>query len=172
MTRRSLDFPIHDSSNAAVEFHSASCEDLPLINRIIDKATAGWALPARVRRLSRAALHYTTSDLRSMQVILAAGTGGEAFAVAAWESADAKDTPNDRRAALLHGIYVDASAQGTGIGRQLVDIACASATREGYGAIAVRAWRESEAFFRHLGFKQFEHNEPSDVFPQRLWRAL
>ena len=172
MTHPSLNFSIDDLRNPGLEIRLANSDDLQVINKIIDRATAQWALPARVRRLSRSVLHYTTSDLQSMQVILSTGPGGEAFAVAAWEAADAQDTPNDKQAALLHGIYVDASEQGTGIGRQLVEVACTCAKQQGYGAIAVRAWRESEAFFRRVGFKQFDQKERIGVFPTRLWRPL
>ncbi len=168
----SVDFPVHDSCNPPLEIRSASGEELPAINLVIDRAIAGWVLAARARRLISDALHYTTADLRSMQVLLATGPGCGAVAVAAWEAADPKDTPNDRRTALLHGVYVDVSVQGTGIGRQLVDIASASAARQNYGDIAVRAWHQSEAFFRHLGFKQFKCKELCNTFPHRLWRAL
>ena len=163
---------MHDSCNPRVEIRSASGEELPVINLVIDRAIAGWVLAARARRLISGALHYTTSDLQSMQVLLATGAGCGALAVAAWESADPKDMPNDRRTALLHGVYVDVSVQGTGIGRQLLDIASASAARQDYCNIVVRAWHQSEAFFRHLGFKQFNCKELCNTFPHRLWRAL
>jgi GNAT superfamily N-acetyltransferase len=172
MKPRSLDFSTQDSLNSTVEIRLASSDDLSETNLIIDRATARWGLSERVQRLSRSALHYTTTDLQSMQVIVASGVESESIAVAAWEPADAKDTPNGMHATILHGIYVDASVQRTGIGRQLVEVVCSCATRQGYAAIAVRAWRESEAFFLRLGFKRFGQNEPIDVFPNRLWRRL
>ena len=106
--------------------------DLDSINRVIKAAVMTWELPERVKRLSLPSYYYTALDLEHLDIIVAEDDQQHIIGVAAWEPADARDTPAGSSALLLHGLYVDPPRQRQGIGRRLFEAAETAAGRHQY----------------------------------------
>jgi GNAT superfamily N-acetyltransferase len=90
--------------------------------------------------------------------------------VAVWEAADRREAPAGAHALLLHGLYVIPRWQGCGTGTRLLEFVQSRAAAHGFDGIVLRAWRESEAFFRARGFSPLAADQAVDRHPLRLWR--
>ena len=149
--------------------------DLGAVNHVVGEAVRSWNLPARVLRLALPSLLYTSQDLAQMSAALAArGTepDDEAVGVAVWESADGDDVPAGGRAILLHGLYVVPRWQRRGVGGNLLEFVSTWAESREFDAIVLRAWRESERFFRAHGFRSMHTGKSAHLHPRRLYKAL
>lgn len=98
-------------SETQVKLRTANIADLEGINRVIASAVMSWKLAERVKRLSLSSHQYSDFDFRHLQFVIALtdnSPNARIVGIAAWEDADALNTPPGKRAMLLHGIYVDA----------------------------------------------------------------
>ncbi len=144
--------------------------DLESINAIIESAVMGWSLPERVKRLSLDSYRYTPEDLRHFAMCVAV-EGERVVGVAAFEQARRRDTPGGASGLMLHGLYVDAAAQGRGVGRALVDSVARAARYAGHGGVLVKASRDAVGFFRRRGFVRVSEPAASD-YPNLFWLPL
>lgn len=145
--------------------------ELNAVNKVVDEALGSWGLPERVRRLALPSLLYDHSDLEHMSVVLAEGPDG-GVAVAAWESDTSRDAPYGLRSVLLHGLYVTPIWQRRGLGTNLLDFAGHWILGRGFDGITVKAWRESQTFFRRRGFNPLTSFGTAESYPQRMWKRL
>ena len=130
-----------------------------------------WALPERVKRLSLPVFRYTCQDLVHLGMVLAEDQARQIVGVAAWEEADAKDALAEYRSLLLHGIYVDASHQRQGIGRQLFGAAEAAVCQLQYDGLLVKAQQDAIGFFESLGMRRLAVEGPLHQYAHRLWKG-
>jgi len=156
----------------ALLVRTAGVDDLSTVNAIVDAAVDTWALPERVRRLSAPSLRYGRVDLTHMEILLAENETGQAVGAAALEHADEIDTPEARRALLLHGLYVRPARQRSGVGAHMVRQVMGIARARGVDGVSTRVWRESEAFFVALGFVPFGDAAAASRHPRRMWKPL
>jgi len=71
--------------------------DLEAVNSIIHAAVMTWDLPARVKRLSLPGYSYNVTDFDHLVIVVAENQRHEIVGTAAWEPADARDTPPGAR---------------------------------------------------------------------------
>ena len=150
----------------------ASCADLDMINRVIERAITTWNLPDRVKRLSLSSYLYRQSDLQTMEIIVAENNDYSIAGVAAWEQAEAKETPEGSTALLLHGIFVDPECQHQGIGKQLLRAAEHRALERGYTVLLVKAQASAAKFFIAHGMQPVKIMNEKRDYAHRYWKQL
>lgn len=164
--------PEHSSLTGTICTHEAEASDLQTVNRIVSESIASWGLAERVRRLATPCLHYKAPDLQHMTIVVLSVAQGEDVGVAAWEGTHSADTSRRTSGSLLHGLYLVPGYQRRGIGAQFIEL-LAQRTRAANGdGIAVRAWRDSVAFFLSLGFEQAPSEGSTDTYPLCLWKNV
>jgi predicted N-acetyltransferase YhbS len=147
---------------------AADRNDLPAINRIIERAVMTWRLPDRVKRLSLPLYRYSEADLDHLELCVAEDEG-RIVGVAAWESADTASLPEGCRGLLQHGLYVDPNRQRRGIGRQLLE-ACMARVRElGLDGVLVKAQTDAEPFFQRQGLERLPVRDEARDYALRYW---
>ena len=72
---------------------------------------------------------------------------------------------NSARAVLLHGLFVSAQSQASGIGGLLLDELTRQARQRGFAGIFVRAERFSTSYFEHKGFHRLDNGEEPGLTP-------
>lgn len=152
--------------------HGEACSDLDTVNAVVTQAMLSWDLPARVRRLALPSLIYSSLDLEHMHIAIVDEIDGSGVGIAAWEEADQHDAPNGARAVLLHGLYVLPARQRQGTGTSLLERVEDWAVECDFDAIVLRAWRESELFFRARGFSSLNNEMAAQRYPVRMGRFL
>lgn len=158
-------------SSPSLRIRPASPEDLNPINRVIEAAVLGWPLAERVKRLALPLLRYDAVDLQDYQMLL--GMAGNAVvAVAVWcPQRDA--APGNGHHVLLHGLYVQPSMHGLGIGSALTAAVVDQARDRGASGVLVKAERVSAGYFERLGFHRLPANgEGGAVYPHRFWLPI
>ena len=162
----------HLSLTGTICTHEAEASDLQTVNRIVSESITSWGLGERVRRLATPCLHYKEPDLQHMTIVVLSVAQGEDVGVAAWEETHSANTSRHTSASLLHGLYVVPSYQGRGIGARFIEL-LAQWTRAANGdGIAVRAWRDSAAFFLSRRFEQTPSEGSTDTYPLCLWKSV
>ena len=103
---------------------------------------------------------------------MAENTRGELLGVAAWEPADASDSPKGHSALLLHGLYVEPGMHRQGIGTRLLKAAERAARTRGCDGLLIEAQPSAEGFFnaKRLGWLPPEH--PNRDYAHRFWKLL
>ncbi|MEW5967716.1 MAG: GNAT family N-acetyltransferase [Pseudomonadota bacterium] len=157
---------------AAVRVRPARVDDLPAINAIVERAVMTWQLADRVKRLSLPSYRYHALDFVHMHLVVAEDAHGTLLGVAAWDDADARDTPAWQRGLLLHGLYVDPSQHRSRIGSRLLDTAAAAARAGGCDGLLVKAQADANGFFAARGLERLPVNDPARDYPHRYWLAL
>ena len=117
-------------------------QELDSINAVISEAMMAWTLPERMKRLSLPLVRYDAVDLDHFDAIgarVSDQSADELLGVALWDNE------------LLHGLYVRPQAQGSGIGRALLDAVRIRARRAGVQRLLVKAERVSASYFRQQG---------------------
>lgn len=150
----------------------AHAADLDAVNKLIEAAVMGWALPERVKRLSIASYRYDEHDLSFLELALAETANPGLLGVAAWEPADSADVPDGCAALLLHGLYVAPVRQGGGVGTWLFAAAEQAAIGRGLDGVLVKAQADFAGFFRRLGLEPLPVRDPARDYVHRYWRPL
>ena len=157
--------------SASIELRQAHAADLPAINGVIERAIASWQLPERVKRLSLPIYRYHAHDLIPLHLVVAEDASGAVIGVAAWEPADPRDLPADKRGLLLHGLYVDPARQHRGAGGRLLDAAAEAARAWGFDGVLVKAHADANGFFEARGLQRLAVEDAARHYPHRFWLA-
>lgn len=147
----------------------AEKHDLIAINQIIEAAIRTWHLPERVIRLTLPTYKYNEMDLQHMYIVVAC-QNDTILGVAAWEPANPIDAPKDKRALILHGIYVDPAQHRQGIGAALFHAAEEATRKQNLKGIVVKAQKGSEAFYRSQGMNKLDVVDKKHEFENRYWK--
>jgi GNAT superfamily N-acetyltransferase len=158
--------------SAPREAHGGAGRDLDTINGIVAAATLSWNLPARVRRLALPSLLYNAVDLQHMSIARVDADTFGALGVALWEDTGDAGQAADKRAVLLHGLYIVPHYQRRGVGTRLLELVADWARARGFESIHARAWRESESFFIARGFTARAANGTADTYPRTLCASV
>ncbi len=150
------------------DIRSADKTDLDAINHIIEAAIMTWELPERVKRLSLTSYLYTNLDFDHLEMVVAQDVRQSIIGLAAWEQADAKDTPSERTGLALHGIYVDPSRHHQGIGRQLFRHAQQAVRKYHCDGLLVKAQRDAKGFFISQGMNRLPVEDHSRQYENRF----
>lgn len=156
---------------ATLQVRPAHAPDLPAINGVIEHAIANWQLPERVKRLSLPSYRYHAHDLIHLHVVVAEDASGAVIGVAAWEPADPRDLPADKRGLLLHGLYVDPAHQHRGAGSRLLDAAAEAARTQGFDGVLAKAQADANGFFEARGLQRLPVEDAARHYPHRFWLA-
>ncbi len=160
--------------NSLITLRTASVSDLEAMNKVITSAVMSWQLNERVKRLSLSSHLYNEIDFRHLKFVLAETSNTsepKIIGVAAWEDADALNTPQHKRALLLHGIYVDAQYHRQGIGQALFERAQETATAQHYDGLLVKAQADASEFFIAQGMHPLAQ-ENDRQYGNRFWKSL
>lgn len=130
-----------------------------------------WELPERVKRLSLSSYRYDTFDVNHLEMVVAEDDMQNIMGIAAWEQADAKDTPAGQPALLLHGIYVDPAHHHQGIGRQLFRTAEEAALKHQYAGLLVKAQAAASGFFLAQGMNRLPVEDTLRHYAYRFWKS-
>ena len=157
-------------SPAKVKIRSPQKQELDAINQVIEAAIMTWDLPERVKRLSLASYRYNELDFKHLSIAIAEDQQGRIVGVAAWEDTDPRDTPNNGKALLLHGLYVDPSHHRQGIGSLLLDAAKQAVMQQGYDGLLVKAQEDASEFFLVQGMTRLPVDDPDRHYANRFWQ--
>lgn len=155
----------------AIIVETANRSDLDNINHVIEAAIMTWNLPERVKRLSLASYFYNELDLKHLEIIVAR-QHERIIAVASWEIAGTKDTPQDKSGLLLHSLYVHPETQGQGVGKKLLQTAENAAQAKGLSGLLVKAQAKAIDFFIQQGMYEVQIQDASRDYAHRLWKDL
>jgi len=161
-----------DKNKSSVNLRPACKSELARINEIITSAVQTWDLPERVKRLALPSYHYTEHDFEHLHIVVVEDREASILGVAAWEPVAATDSPEGRRALLLHGIYVDPPGQRRGIGSRLLHAAVAAARQQGYDGLLVKVQADAEGFFSSQGLRQLAVTDENRDYGNRFWLDL
>jgi len=160
--------------NLSITLRTASLSDLDDINNVITSAVMSWQLAERVKRLSLPSHQYCEIDFRHLQFVVAqTGNASQAkiVGVAAWEEAEPLNSPQNTRALLLHGIYVDAQHHRQGIGQALFARAQQAAIEQHYDGLLVKAQTDASGFFIAQGMQPLPQQNDRQ-YGNRFWKPL
>jgi predicted N-acetyltransferase YhbS len=157
---------------AAVSLRQAEEADLAALNAVIERAVMTWNLPERVKRLSLSTYRYQPHDLEHLHLVVAEDAGQAIIGVAAWESANARDLPADKRGLLLHGLYIDPAQARRGVGGRLLEAALDAAREQGCDGLLVKAQSDAAGFFAARGMQPLPVVDIARDYPYRFWQAL
>lgn len=169
---------VRDGLAAAVEqgpaphIRSGQAIDLPAINGVVERAVMSWRLPERVKRLALPSYRYRVQDLRHQRLLVAELPEIGIAGVAALEEADPRELPCACTGLLLHGLYVDPTWQGRGIGTRLLQAACAACRESGHHGLLIKAQPDAAAFFEARGMLRLAVKDPERDYPYRYWKAV
>lgn len=159
-------------TSLSIHIRPAKLEDLESINRVIEAAIMTWDLPERVKRLSLSSYRYTELDFKHLEIAVAEDTEPNIVGVAAWEQADRKDTPAEKTALLLHGIYVKPSLRHQGVGHQLFLQAEQAVHQHHFDGVLVKAQSGAEGFFKAQGMCRLKVKNSERDYANRFWKSL
>ena len=150
--------------------------NLTEVNSVIERSIQSWPTSLRLKRLAMAPLQYRGVDLQDFEFLLCYKAHA-CLGIAAWQP----DTPlslcstsvsagdlgceNSARAVLLHGLFVSAQSQASGIGGLLLDELTRQARKRGFAGIFVRAERFSTSYFEQKGFHRLDRGEDPGLTP-------
>ena len=143
--------------------------DLEAVNRVIGACVMTWNIPERVKRLSLSSYYYNAVDLNHFRLFVAYDQTNAIIGVAALEPIKASAQSNTEDALLLHGIFVEPSVQGQGVGRLLVRKCVEIAAREKRKGLLVKAQPDAIGFFKTLRFKAIQSTDSKRDYPHQLW---
>lgn len=150
----------------------ARLEDLDAINQLIQAAVMTWDLPERVKRLSLSSYCYTELDFKHLDMQLAEDEQGRIVGIAAWEAADPRDTPGNRTALLLHGLYVHPTCYRMGIGSRLFQAVQQAVKQQGYEGLLVKAQEDAGEFFAARGMTRLPVEDSARHYANRFWQDV
>ena len=157
---------------AGFSLRQAGSDDLGNINEVIAAAMDTWDLAERVKRISLPLYRYQSHDLVHLHILVAESSASGIVGVATLEQARASGLADAQSTSILHGLYVDPSYHGKGIGslllKRIEEIAALTDAR----GLLVKAQHEAVGFFVHLGFKALPVEDESRDYPYRLWKRF
>jgi esterase len=156
---------------AAIELYDVSASDLDAVNGVIAVAIDSWDIAPRIKRLALPSYQYAVDDFAHLAFV-GAWRGNELLGFVSIEPADARQVPDGRPAMLVHGLFVRPQAQGTGVGRRLVEAVKDLARERGFTGLLVRAERNARGFFEKVGFTPLPVEDTQRDYPHRLWADL
>jgi len=130
----------------------------------------GWDLPERVKQLSVSSYYYHEYDFEHFRIVVAE-IGTEIVGVVAWEMQPIL-IQGDKKALVLHGIFINPKSQGKGIGSQLFQMAVDAARKEGCDGLLVRAQKDAEGFFIRMGMRKLDVIDDRRDYAHRYWKPL
>lgn len=157
---------------SGLHLRTATKSDLDAINNIIEAAVMTWPLADRVKRLSLPTYKYNELDLQHLHIVVAENEVGEITGVAAWYPANTADTPKNKTALLLHGIYIDPTQHRKGIGSQLFQAAEQAVRKQNLQGLLVKAKAGSELFYQAHGMKKLVVDNTDREFVNRYWKLV
>ena len=165
----------HGGMGQLLTFVRAESADLAKVNALIVAAVGGWPTSARLSRLAAISLSYGALDFEDFEMVLCYKAAAE-IGVAVWQPDALIRLQNGDQVAWLHGLYVAPSAQGQGIGRELLrEIARRASLRHRY-SLYVRAERFATGFFERLGGRRLSSQEGPEggaqAYPHRFVIAV
>ncbi|MDH5601468.1 MAG: GNAT family N-acetyltransferase [Gammaproteobacteria bacterium] len=149
----------------------ANKEDLDDINRVIEAAIMCWDLPERVKRLSLPSYFYNEQDLQHLEIVVIK-QNKDIIGLASWHQAENKDTPENKTALLLHGLYIHPNNQNLGIGKQLLKTAERAALDKELNGILVKAHADAINYFIKQGMIELKIQNASRDYAHRLWKVI
>ena len=150
--------------------------NLTEVNSVIERSIQSWPTTLRLKRLAMAPLQYRGADLQDFEFLLCYKAHA-CLGIAAWQpdtplslrsnmdSAGDLGSEHSARAVLLHGLFVSAQSQASGIGGLLLDELTRQARQRGFTGIFVRAERFSTSYFEHKGFHRLDSGEEPGLTP-------
>ena len=157
---------------AGLSLRQADNDDLGNINDVIAAAMNTWDLAERVKRISLPLYRYQSHDLVHLHILVAESSASGIVGVATLEQARASGLADAQSTSILHGLYVDPSHHGKGVGslllKRIEEIAALTDAR----GLLVKAQHEAVGFFVHLGFKALPVDDESRDYPYRLWKRF
>jgi N-acetylglutamate synthase-like GNAT family acetyltransferase len=154
-----------------VNIRKATPSDLEDINRVIEAAIMSWMLPERVKRLSLPSYRYNRLDFDHLDMVVAEHTDGGIVGVAAWEQAEARDTPPTHQGLLLHGLFVSPEFQHKGIGRCLFHRAERAVRDHRLHGLLVKAQEDASGFFLAQGMHRLPVEDAGRDYAHRFWKS-
>lgn len=162
-----------ESTTVPNQILQASASDLHQINDVMRRAIETWELPERVRRLTAPLFTVKEPDLHDPQWLVAKDRNGAVLGVAHWTQAIGYDLPEGcHGAAIVHGLYVDASHQRHSVGTSLLQHIERLARETGLTALVVRAQRTAETYFLAQQFRPLCDEPDGPTYPRGLWRPI
>ena len=141
-----------------------------LINHVIEQAVMGWDLPERVKQLTVSSYYYHEYDFEHYRIVVAE-IGNEIVGVVAWEMQPVV-IQNNKKALVIHGIFINPRYQKKGIGTRLFHLAVKAAQKEHYDGLLVRAQKDAEGFFVRMGMKKLDVIDDRRDYAHRYWKSL
>ena len=130
----------------------------------------GWDLPERVKQLSVSSYYYQEYDFEHFHIQVAE-TGNEIVGVVAWEMQPII-LQGDKKALLLHGLFVHPDFHKQGIGTEMFNLAVKTARELKCDGVLVRAQKDAEDFFHRMGMKRLDVADDRRDYAHRYWKAL
>lgn len=171
MSKKSLVIPksSHVIADTPSRVKTAAVADLAVVNSIIASAVESWLLPDRLKRLTLPMLQYSEADLTEFQCFVFEQSGS-GKGVAALSRNTSFVGQSGSRCALLHGLYVHAGSQRSGVGRILQQAMAEQARKSGCKGLLVKAQRVSRSYFESHDYVECEH--PTLNYPYLYWKAI
>jgi N-acetylglutamate synthase-like GNAT family acetyltransferase len=155
-----------------IKLSSAQESDLAGINQVIEAAVNSWDLPERVKRLSLPSYRYTSLDFEHLEFMVAKDGQQNIIAVAAYEPAESKDTPEQQSGLLLHGLYVHPAAKNHGLGTRLFSAVDNIAKEKSLDGLLVKAQKDAVGFFKKSGMRPLTVTNLDKDYKNRFWKSL
>jgi len=131
-----------------------------------------WNLPERVKRLSMPSYRYSEEALADVAMSLASDSDGDIVGLFASCLPDEEKALEDRKALLLHGVFVDPVCHRQGVGSTLVKAAIAEAKKQDLDGVLVHAQPDSVPFFQALKFEVLPVVDAEVDYKHRYWLAI
>ena len=151
--------------------------NLAEMSSIIAQSIQTWPTSERLKPLAIAPMQYRRSDLQDFEFLMWYKAHA-CLGIAAWQpntplslgntmvAAGKLGSKNTVKAALLHGLFVNAEALERGIRGWLLDEFIRQGRQRGFAGIFVRAERFSTRYFEHKGFHQLVYGEEPGRLPE------
>lgn len=159
-------------SGRVIRLRAAKPADLDNINNVIEAAIMTWNLAERVKRLSLPSYRYTLLDFEHLEFIVAEDGQQNIIAVAAYEPAETKDTPEQQSGLLLHGLYVHPAEKNHGLGTQLFKAVENIAKEKSFDGLLVKAQKDAVGFFKKSGMQPLTVTNLDKDYKDRFWKSL
>ncbi|MBT7333777.1 MAG: GNAT family N-acetyltransferase [Gammaproteobacteria bacterium] len=154
--------------------HIATADHLADANAVIANAIRAWPTTERLIRRAAPVLSYDQQDLLDHEIIQIV-VDKRTIAIGAWQTKNRLRDPDGNHSALLHGLYIQTTAQKRGLGQQLQKFIARRASLAGFHGLHVKAERFAAAYFEHCGYRQLspqDQPQPRNTpYPHWFWQS-